>query len=401
MELEPGRLLVVDDVEANRDLLARRLRQLGHSVTAVENGRSALALVEEQDFDLILLDIMMPEMDGYEVLKRLQENPARKHIPVIMISAVDEIESVVRCVELGATDYLPKPFNAVLLRARVHATLEKKRLRDREQLHAQSLEREMEIGRQIQASFLPEALPQPPGWEIAAFFRPARQVAGDFYDAFALKSGRIGLVVADVCDKGVGAALFMALFRTLIRASTDLAEPGLAGLTDPAERAAARVKNTVNLTNDYIARTHADANMFATLFFGVLDPQTGLLTYINGGHEPPMLQSPTGGTRRLAPTGPSVGMLPNQTFEVGRANLAPGEVFLAFTDGVTESRAPSGEVFGEERVQALFHPSPESASGLLTRIEARLSAFVGDEEPFDDVTMLAVLRSGAGQGVEG
>src|SRR5713101_6067917 len=135
MELEPGRLLVVDDVEANRDLLARRLRQLGHSVTAVENGRSALALVEEQDFDLILLDIMMPEMDGYEVLKRLQENPARKHIPVIMISAVDEIESVVRCVELGATDYLPKPFNAVLLRARVHATLEKKRLRDRERLY--------------------------------------------------------------------------------------------------------------------------------------------------------------------------------------------------------------------------------------------------------------------------
>ncbi len=105
------------------DLLARRLRQLGHSVTSVASGLGALDLVEAEDFDLILLDIMMPEMDGYEVLARLQANPERKHIPIIMISAVDEIESVVKCVELGATDYLPKPFNAVLLKARVHATL--------------------------------------------------------------------------------------------------------------------------------------------------------------------------------------------------------------------------------------------------------------------------------------
>lgn len=189
----------------------------------------------------------------------------------------------------------------------------------------------------------------------------------------------------------------MALFRTLIRASTDLAEPALAGLTDPAARAAARVTNAVTLTNDYIARTHADANMFATLFFGVLDPATGVLTYINGGHEPPILQSPTGGTRRLPPTGPAVGMLPNQIFGVERANVAPGEVLLAFTDGVTESRAASGEVFGEDRLQALLRPPPESAAGLLARIEAGLSAHVGEEESFDDVTMLAVRREGAGE----
>ncbi|MCA1581071.1 MAG: SpoIIE family protein phosphatase [Acidobacteria bacterium] len=392
MSSERGRLLVVDDVEANRDLLARRLRQLGHSVTSAASGRGALELVETHEFDLILLDIMMPEMDGYEVLARLQANPERKHIPIIMISAVDEIESVVRCVELGATDYLPKPFNAVLLKARVHATLEKKRLRDREQLHARSLEREMEIGRQIQASFLPEKLPSPEGWEVAAFFRPARQVAGDFYDAFTLASGRIGLVIADVCDKGVGAALFMALFRTLIRASSELAEPALSGMTDAAERAAARVTNAVAWTNDYIARTHGDSNMFATLFFAVLDPKTGLLTYINGGHEPPILLTAQGSASRLPPSGPAVGLLPGQRFEVRRAQMSPGDLFLGFTDGVTESRSPSHQDFGEDRLLALLDPFPISASSLLARIDGALAAHAAGEESFDDVTMLAVRR---------
>ncbi|MEP7132110.1 MAG: SpoIIE family protein phosphatase [Acidobacteriota bacterium] len=392
MSSERGRLLVVDDVEANRDLLTRRLRQLGHSVTSVASGRGALDIVEKQEFDLVLLDIMMPEMDGYEVLARLQGNPERKHIPIIMISAVDEIDSVVKCVELGATDYLPKPFNAVLLKARVNATLEKKRLRDREQLHARSLEREMEIGRQIQASFLPGRLPTPDGWEIAAFFRPARQVAGDFYDAFTLKSGRVGIVIADVCDKGVGAALFMALFRTLIRAASELVEPSLAGMTDPAERAAARVTNAVALTNDYIARTHGDANMFATLFFGVLDPKTGLLTYINGGHEPPVLITAGGSVTRLPPSGPALGLAPEQNFEVRRVEMHSGDLFLGFTDGVTESRSPSRDVFGEDRLLALLSPREASASALLARIEAAVSAHAAGEESFDDVTMLAVRR---------
>jgi CheY-like chemotaxis protein len=215
----PGRLLVVDDNEMNRDLLSRRLNQQGHRVANARNGREALEMIAAEEFDLVLLDIMMPELDGYKVLERMRAEGTLDQLPVIMISAVTEMESVIRCIEMGATDYLPKPFNPVLLKARVGATLEKKRLRDKERLWAKSLERDLEIGRQIQTSFLPEELPQRAGWEIAARFQPARQVAGDFYDAFALAGGeRVGLVVADVCDKGVGAALFMALFRSLLRA---------------------------------------------------------------------------------------------------------------------------------------------------------------------------------------
>jgi len=167
------------------------------------HGREALDVLAARDIDLVLLDIMMPEMDGFEVLERMRKDPALRTIPVIMISAVDEIESVARAIELGAADYLPKPFNAVVLRARVTATLEKKRLEDAERLHTRALERDLEIGRQIQRDFLPDALPQIAGWEIAAAFQPARQVAGDFYDAFALEDGRVALVVGGRCVRGV------------------------------------------------------------------------------------------------------------------------------------------------------------------------------------------------------
>jgi serine phosphatase RsbU (regulator of sigma subunit) len=381
----PGRVLVVDDVEANRDLLSRRLMQQGHAVSVAENGRRALEMVRAEPFDLVLLDIMMPEMDGYQVLSEMMSDPALKYIPVIMISAVTEMDSVVKCIGLGATDYLPKPFNPVLLKARVGATLEKKRLRDKERLWAKSLERELEIGREIQKSFLPEELPQVAGWEIAALFRPARQVAGDFYDAFSLpSSGRIGLVVADVCDKGVGAALFMALFRSLLRATATGAASG--------PEAGTELLRTVRLTNDYIARTHGRSNMFATLFFGVLDPATGSLLYVNGGHEAPIHFGPGGAKSRLDPTGPAVGMMPDMPFEVRETRLEAGEGLLAFTDGVTDARGASG-LYGEGRLVALLGQPVASAAALLDAIEAGVLAHAAGSEQADDITLLAVLKT--------
>ena len=379
-----GRLLVVDDTEMNRDLLARRLRALGHEVSVAENGRQALALLPGAAFDLVLLDVMMPEMDGYAVLERLRSDPELSRIPVVMISAVDEIASVARCIELGAADYLSKPFNPVLLRARVTATLEKKRLEDRERLHARSMERELEIGRRIQKDFLPEALPREGGWEIASLFQPARQVSGDFYDAFPTAEGALALVVADVCDKGVGAALYMALFRSLLRSHAEL--HGSTAMAVPAAR------SVVALTNDYIARTHGRSNMFATVFFGLLDPASGDLAWVNGGHEPPVLRRGSGAIERLAPTGPAVGMLPEAAFEARHVRLEPGDLLLAFTDGVTEERDASGAFFGEERLGALLREPLESAATLLARLEADVRAFRGDTDPSDDVTVLAVRR---------
>jgi serine phosphatase RsbU (regulator of sigma subunit) len=381
-----GTILVVDDNEMNRDLLSRRLRRDGHTVIVAEHGRAAIERLAEQPFDLVLLDIMMPELTGYEVLEIMKADATLQQIPVVMITAATEEESIVRCLLLGADDHLPKPFNPQILRARVASSLAKKQLHDGEQRYARSLERELEIGREIQLGFLPDALPCPAGWELRARFRPARQVAGDFYDAFAMPDGRVGLVLADVCGKGVGAALFMALFRTLIRA---LAEPQLAAAPSVADGLHA----TVQATNDYIARTHGSANMFATTFAAVLDPATGVLDYVNAGHELPAVVDASGRVRaRLAPTGPALGLMPDLEFVVASEQLGAGETLFAYTDGVVDARDPRNEPFGEDRLMALLGTDGAGVAGLLQRIDADLDAHIGTAEQFDDVAMLAIRR---------
>jgi serine phosphatase RsbU (regulator of sigma subunit) len=352
-----------------------------------EHGREALDRAAAQAFDLVLLDIMMPGLTGYEVLEQLKGNPELRHIPVVMITANTEEESIVRCLSLGAEDHLPKPFNTAILRARVGSSLAKKKLHDRERIHARSLERELEIGREIQLGFLPEVLPAPAGYEISAHFRPARQVAGDFYDGFALPDGRVALVLADVCGKGVGAALFMALFRTLLRA---LAAPQFTAAKNTAEG----LRTTVRATNDYIAGTHGRANMFATVFFAVIDPASGDVHYVNAGHELPAVIDAAGVVRgRLSPTGPAVGLMPDLEFGVATERLAPGETLFAFTDGVTDARDAAECVLGEDRLLNVVAGDAGSAPALLARIDAALSAHIGEAPQFDDVAMLAVRRS--------
>ena len=386
--LPTARLLVVDDVALNRDLLGRRLASQGYLVEMAESGAQALEMLRGAPFDLVLLDIMMPAMDGYEVLDRIKRDPVLQHLPVIMVSALGETDSVVRCIELGADDYLTKPFNPLVLKARVTSSLSRKWLRDREQLHAQSLTRELDIGRRIQAGFLPQGCPQPRGYAIAARFEPARSVGGDFYDVFTLHNGHIALIVADVCDKGVGAALYMALFRTLLR-STALQDAMV--LRGDAQL----LGDVVTHTNDYIARTHDHSNMFATVFFGILEPATGVLLYINGGHDAPVIAGPAGPRTRLPPTGPALGLMPQAHFGLGEAAIAPGEMLLAYTDGVTDARSPQGqELFGEERLLGLL----AGACGpqvLLDRISAALAQHAPAEQAFDDVTLLAVHRKTA------
>jgi serine phosphatase RsbU (regulator of sigma subunit) len=401
----PARVLVVDDTELNRDLLTRRVQRLGHEVRTAENGRVALERLREEAFDVVLLDVMMPEVGGEEVLRTMKGDPALLHVPVIMISALEDAEVVARCISLGADDYLPKPFDPSILRARLGASLAKKRLHDREQVYARSLERELEIGREIQRSFLPATLPTLPGWEVAADLQPARQVSGDFYDVFPMAGGReLALVVGDVCDKGVGAALFMALIRTMIRALaeqsdgarwTDQSRDGerRREVTDRAEARRGHLRRTLTLTSEYLAGTHGDTNVFATIFIGILDGETGVLDYINAGHEPPLVAG-AGRTARLAPSGPAIGLMPGMAFGVEQVELAPGEHLLAWTDGVTEARNTAGELLGEEPVLAAAGAAAPTAAAALDRVRGLVERHAAGAEPADDVTLLAVRRAG-------
>lgn len=415
-----GRLLVVGCDKDECERLSGYLEQLDYIVATAQDGRQAsemLALSKEsqvQEFDLVLFGTGVPEPDVHQVLEQIESDHILCHTPEIVITEVDDVDRVVRYIELGMDDYLSLPFNPVLWKARLDANLNKKRLYDQQQANVQLLkfECDMEIGRQIQVDFLPDAdkLPQPAGWEIAARFHAALQVAGDFYDAFPLPRGRVGLVIGDVCDKGVGPALFMALSRSLIRAFAEQHRPldwmgrlsgdrSTAAVDKAAERrrmllsTGASALLAVELANNYIGENHGSMNMFATLFFGVLDPAVGRLTYVNGGHDPPAIVGPDGVVKtRLVPTGPAVGMLPDVDFDIQQVTLEPGDLLMTFSDGVSDARNPDGERFTVEGLFSLLEQPAPSVVALLDRIEASLYAHIADADQFDDITMLAARR---------
>jgi phosphoserine phosphatase RsbU/P len=405
-----GHILVVDDNENNRDLLFSQLTRQGYTVSMAVNGRQALEMIDKKEYDLILLDLLMPEIDGYQALENIKKNEKKKHIPVIMISALDEMENVIRCIEIGAEDYLPKPFNKVLLRARIGASLEKKILRDREIEYLKKINQELEKGREMQLNFLPDKPLQIPNWEIASFFKPARQVAGDFYDTFKLENNNIVLVLADVCDKGVGAALFMGLFRSLIRifSQQNIIEGDIQDILSthkPLETGwissdidtniyHLNALQSVSLTNNYVAHNHGELGMFATMFVGILNPDTGLLTYINGGHESLIVTDSQGNTKhKLNSTGAAVGMMPNMTFNFKQIYLESEDILFGNTDGVTDARSVSREFFHQRRLNSILQQPFNSAQILVNTIRNNVLEHIGNAEQFDDITMLAIRRN--------
>jgi len=274
------------------------------------------------------------------------------------------------------------------LAASMSVALENAMLWEKENLYRKALEREFEIGREIQAGFLPTIIPQPINWEIAGSLKPAREVAGDFFDVFELPNNTIGLVVADVCDKGLGAALFMTLFRSLIRAVSNIdlyARVRSGEIISPETR----IKYAISLTNNYIFETHGDTSMFATIFFGILDTITGELTYVNGGHMPPLIIEDKKVKHVLNPTGPVVGAMPDIDYSIQTIKLLEGEALFIYTDGITDSINPSGMTFDEKIIIPLFS-NENNLSDLLDQIQKMLVDFSDGEKQFDDITMLAI-----------
>jgi serine phosphatase RsbU (regulator of sigma subunit) len=262
------------------------------------------------------------------------------------------------------------------------------------------IEFELEKGQQIQKEFLPSAIPTLPNWEIATCFYPAGKVSGDFYDVFRFSDESVGLVIADVCDKGVGSALYMALFRSLIRVFAEQAafcndpavlriDQNCVGLDScPASQSDQFVRmRAVPFTNNYIAQTHGEEGMFATLFFGVLNPSSGVMCYINGGHEPLYVINSSGIKASLAPA------MPDSRFKVQQINLEPGDVLVGYTDGVTEARSPQDETFSRKRLQSLLEQPFNTASDVLECVKSDLFAFIDIAPRHDDVTMLAVQHA--------
>lgn len=248
----------------------------------------------------------------------------------------------------------------------------------KEMVLRERLETEVQLARQIQQTFIPSTLPAHPRWEIAARWRTARQVGGDFYDVFELPGGRLGLFIADIADKGVPAALFMALTRTLVRAAVSETE-------SPA--------GALRRVNDLLI-PDTEQGMFVTAVYALLDPETGELTYANAGHNPPLwLRWSGGAAERLTRTGMALGVLEGAEITEQKIHLNQGDCLLFYTDGLTESFSPAGEVYGEARLQAILQSlSPCSVQQILEAVESAVDEFSGHLPPADDLTMLAIRR---------
>lgn len=339
-----GRILIVDDNPENRILLARQLQRQGHTTAEAAHGRHAIELLEKSDFDLVLLDVMMPILDGYSALQEIKLSPTLRHIPVIMISALDEIASVVRCIEAGAEDYLPKPFNPILLRARIGACLEKKALRDTENEHLRTIEEtQHRLSNELAeaANYVRSILPEPTTTPFAIdwSYIPSTELGGDSFGYHWIDKDHFALYLLDVCGHGVGASLLSVSAINVLRSGalidTDFRDPGavLSGLNGafPMER---------------------QNNMYFTLWYGVYHPATRTLRHASGGHPPALLLSPQaqGGQilEEIREPGTIIGVMPTSQFPSGSCTIPPHATLILLCDGTYEIRMTDGEMLAFE-----------------------------------------------------
>lgn len=380
-----GRVLVVDDDAANREMLSQRLIREGLSVEMVPDGFEALAALGSMAFDVVLLDVMMPALDGYEVLRQAKDNPATRDVPIIMISALDELASVIRCIEAGAEDYLPKPFDPTLLRARLSACLEKKRLRDAEQRYLEEIEiaqrrlrGELDEAARYVRSIIPAPQEGPPktDWK----YTPSTELGGDAFGYHWIDDGHFAIYLLDVCGHGVGPALLSVAAMNVLRSAslpdTDFRDPSavLAGLNKafPMER---------------------QNNMYFTIWYGVYHSPTRSLCYASGGHPPALLFLPSeaGGhvSKRLQTHGLIVGVMAESEYSAGQVELPPGAVLALFSDGCYEVRDASGEMPAFEEFEDFMTRNAAGADGL-ERLQEWVRARHGEGPLDDDFSILRV-----------
>lgn len=385
----PTKILSVDD-ENDLELLLtqyfrRKIRKGEYEFSFAHNGLEALTmLLKNKDYDIILSDINMPEMDGLTLLTKINEmqNPALK---CIMVSAYGDMGNIRQAMNNGAFDFATKPIDLDDLSLTIEKAIEQIRyIKTMQQEHSQleSIKGDLAIAREIQQAILPRIFPPFPEnaeqLDIAALMNAAKDVGGDFYDFFRIDDQRIGFVVADVSGKGVPAAIFMAVSRTLIRAT------GVRGVS-PAE--------CISYSNELLAQESANS-MFVTAFYGIYNLTTGQVTYTNAGHNPPYLMKADGTILQLPFSSDLVvGAIDDFKYSEETLQLEHGDTLLLYTDGVTEAINSGDEEFGEQRLQAvLAQMTSNSSQDIIERIKACVSDFAGEAEQSDDITLLAIKR---------
>ena len=363
------RILLVDDNPLNLQVLMETLQSRQSRLLVAKNGETALTISRKTHPDLILLDIMMPGMDGYEVIQQLKADTNTADIPVIFLSALDQTGDKVKGLELGAVDYVTKPFQAEEVLARVDTHLTIHRLRRQVQQQKDQLEHELETVSQVQRNLLPKKLPQMEGLQLAAFYETSRYAGGDYYDLVEIAEGRIGILLADAEGHSTPAAVLMAMTCALFRSQKQLwDDPG--GMIQELNRHLCKVAEP----------------SFVTGLYMVVDIARKRVTVARAGHPPPMIyRAATGEAVESEVPGVMVlGFIDFDEVPVTEFELAPGDVMLAYTDGLTERFSMNDAIYGEERLLTVLRThaagSPES---LCDAVVADLTHFA-DGRPADD-----------------
>lgn len=373
-------ILVVDDKAENLHLLTRMLTERGYTVRAANNGHRALESVQASPPNIVLLDIRMPDMDGYEVCRRLKSAPGFQEVPVIFISALEEIQDKVKGFEVGGVDYITKPFQFEEVIARLETHLALRRYQKELETAKRKLEAELALAGTLQTSMLPDRSMRIPGYQMAAALQPALETSGDFYDVFALDQDHIGLILADVVDKGAAAALLMALSRTLVRTF--------------APEQPDRPDLVLEAVNRRMLLDTATA-WFVTTFYAVLELKTGVLTFCNAGHNPPIfLRAPESGMiDTLEKTGLPLGISDDRVWSKGAIRMESGSALLLYTDGVIDLRNEAGEFFGFERLADFIRCLPQDpVHAIKEDLLNELVRFKGGASQVDDMAFMILMR---------
>lgn len=380
IELQDGkepRLLVCEDSPVNLAMVSRVLESKGYKVTGVCSGEDALEEMDRKSFDLVLIDINLPGIDGIEVCRKLRESQsARSFLPIIMLTAVTEKSARVDALEAGATDFISKPFNPAELLARLHNHIASKRLHDRVVTIIRDLEEEQAKVFKVQTGLLPREFPTRDGLRFGGAYKPFSMAGGDFYDAFEGPDGKIILAVGDISGHGIPAAMHMGTLKAVLHSEV---EEGSDLVT---------IMERLNRILCYCL----DPYSFVTFYLASYDPKTGLLTHTAAGHHPPLLHDL--GTNEIVeiPVPPSIPLgVDREEFHssVTTHPLHHGQRLILYTDGIPEQRTEGGEFF--------------ELSGLVNTLKARrdnhvefipplvmeeLDAFLEGADQADDLTIL-------------
>jgi sigma-B regulation protein RsbU (phosphoserine phosphatase) len=410
----PGTLLVVDDDEANRDMLSRRLERKGFSVAVAEDGSRAIELVRERPFDLVLLDVLMPGLSGLDVLRELRQEYPATELPVIMATALSESGDIVEALRLGANDYVSKPLDFPVVLARIQAQLSLKdavdevvRLeRSLEQRNAEltganarlaeanrRMERDLRAAARIQEAFLPRGEPRFPQARFAWHYRPCEELAGDGLNVFALDDRHAALYVFDVSGHGVASALLSVSLSRVLSPPSDPSsvlrpDAGGGGRVAPIgpPLPPAEVAGRLNGMFPFDEATE----QYFTMIYGILDVATGEFRYVSAGH-PGVARVPASGTSRIIDTrGFPIG-LADQPYEEQALTMAPGDRIYLYSDGIPEAMDADGRVFGGDRLLAAIDrardvPIDRAVESLL----GELGHWTGSTGLRDDVSLVAV-----------